>query len=59
MKRLAWSGLLLAACLPLGVLAQPIGMTLPEDPYTASSPLSRVHVPLAERIAHTDPAKMR
>jgi mannose-6-phosphate isomerase-like protein (cupin superfamily) len=27
-------------------------MTFPSDPYTASSPLSRVHVPLAERIAH-------
>ena len=23
------------------------GMTLPADPYTASSPLSRTHVPLA------------
>ena len=28
------------------------GMSMPTDPYTASSPLSRVHVPLAERIAH-------
>jgi len=27
-------------------------VNLPADPYTASSPLSRVHVPLAERIAH-------
>jgi mannose-6-phosphate isomerase-like protein (cupin superfamily) len=45
----------LAAMLALGtpVLSQvaPL-MGLPDDPYTASSPLSRVHVPLAERIAH-------
>jgi mannose-6-phosphate isomerase-like protein (cupin superfamily) len=27
-------------------------MALPDDPYSASSPLSKVHVPLAERIAH-------
>ena len=59
MKPLVLTGLLLAAFSPAIVLAQPIGMTLPEDPYTASSPLSRVHVPLVERIAHTDPAKMR
>jgi mannose-6-phosphate isomerase-like protein (cupin superfamily) len=32
-------------------------MSLPTDPYTASSPLSRVHVPLAERIAHGDVPK--
>lgn len=38
--------------------AQVPGMTFPADPYTASSPLSRVHVPLAERIAHGgDPTK--
>ncbi len=28
------------------------GMSVPADPYNASSPLSRTHVPLAERIAH-------
>jgi len=27
-------------------------VSVPTDPYSASSPLSRVHVPLAERIAH-------
>jgi mannose-6-phosphate isomerase-like protein (cupin superfamily) len=27
------------------------------SPYAASSPLSREHVPLTERIAHTDPSK--
>jgi len=59
MKALVTAALLASALVPLAVTAQPIGMTLPEDPYTASSPLSRVHVPLAERIAHTDPAKMR
>src|SRR6185312_3037712 len=37
---------------PLVAQAQAPGMTLPADPYTASSPLSRTHVPLAERIAH-------
>jgi len=37
---------------PLVAEAQAPGMTLPTDPYTASSPLSRTHVPLAERIAH-------
>jgi mannose-6-phosphate isomerase-like protein (cupin superfamily) len=52
MKPLVWTGLLLVALSPACVLAQPVGMTLPEDPYTASSPLSKVHVPLAERIAH-------
>ena len=44
------------AALALPAMAQagsPVpGMTLPTDPYQASSPLSRVHVPLAERIAH-------
>ena len=43
---------LLAALVPSIASAQPVGMDLPEDPYTASSPLSKVHVPLAERIAH-------
>ncbi len=28
-----------------------------DSPQTASSPLSATHVPLAERIAHTDPSK--
>jgi len=32
--------------------AQVPGMTFPADPYAASSPLSRTHVPLAQRIAH-------
>jgi len=43
---------MLAAAQPTAAGAQPVGMTLPADPYTASSPLSRTHVPLAERIAH-------
>jgi mannose-6-phosphate isomerase-like protein (cupin superfamily) len=30
-----------------------------DDPYSESSPLSRVHVPLAERIAHTDSSTWR
>jgi len=51
MKTLALTGLLLAALAP-AAMAQPVGMTLPDDPYAASSPLSKVHVPLAERIAH-------
>ena len=42
--------------LPVSALGQaggPVaGMTFPADPYNASSPLSRVHVPLAKRIAH-------
>ena len=29
------------------------------DPYSASSPLSRTHVPLVERIAHTEPSRWR
>ncbi len=36
----------------VGAIAQPLGVTFPADPYTASSPLSRTHVPLAQRIAH-------
>jgi len=52
--------LLMAAMLSLAPLSMafaqaggPVaGMTVPSDPYNASSPLSRVHVPLAERIAH-------
>src|ERR1700761_9169227 len=59
MKSIFATALMLTALTPIVALAQPIGMTLPDDPYTASSPLSRTHVPLAERIAHTDPAKMR
>jgi mannose-6-phosphate isomerase-like protein (cupin superfamily) len=46
------AALLCGVAVPLPAKAQVIGMTLPNDPYTASSPLSRVHVPLAERIAH-------
>src|SRR3954469_24609873 len=37
---------------PAVALGQVPGMTFPSDPYAASSPLSRTHVPLAERIAH-------
>ena len=33
-------------------LAQVPGMVFPTDPYSASSPLSRTHVPLAQRISH-------
>jgi mannose-6-phosphate isomerase-like protein (cupin superfamily) len=54
--------LLLSAALaltPLAASAQVPGMTFPSDPYTASSPLSRTHVPLAERIAHTDPSQFQ
>jgi mannose-6-phosphate isomerase-like protein (cupin superfamily) len=47
------------ALTPIVVTAQVPGMVMPADPYKASSPLSRTHVPLAERIAHTDPAKFR
>lgn len=46
---------LLAAWLalwPLVAEAQVPGTSIPADPYTASSPLSRTHVPLDERIAH-------
>lgn len=48
------TGLLAAAMMlaPGLVAAQVPGMTFPADPYTASSPLSRTHVPLAERVAH-------
>ena len=42
----------LTGLVPTAALAQVPGMTFPADPYTASSPLSRTHVPLAERIAH-------
>jgi len=38
--------------------AQPVGMDLPEAPYTASSPLSKTHVPLADRIAHGGDGKV-
>src|SRR3954469_12910105 len=37
---------------PAVALGQVPGMTFPSDPYAASSPLSRTHVPLAQRIAH-------
>jgi len=55
LKYLIAGGLLLLS--PAVSSAQPVGMTLPTDPYAASSPLSRTPVPLAARIAHTDPAK--
>jgi mannose-6-phosphate isomerase-like protein (cupin superfamily) len=42
----------LLVSIPSLAIAQPVGMTIPDDPYTASSPLSHTHVPLAERIAH-------
>jgi mannose-6-phosphate isomerase-like protein (cupin superfamily) len=46
----------LALCAPGAGFTQtrnPVsGMTLPADPYGASSPLSTTHVPLAQRIAH-------
>lgn len=48
----------LLALIPALAVAQPVGMTLPDDPYTASSPLSRTHVPLAERIAHGGDGKL-
>jgi hypothetical protein len=37
---------------PLVAEAQVPGMGFPADSYTASCPLSRMHVPLDERIAH-------
>ena len=40
------------ALLPVAASAQAPGMTFAADPYTASSPLSRTHVPLVQRIAH-------
>ncbi len=40
------------ALVPVAAAAQVSGMTFPADPYAASSPLSRTHVPLAERVAH-------
>ena len=40
------------ALVPVAAMAQASGMTFPADPYSASSPLSRTHVPLAQRIAH-------
>lgn len=39
-------------------IAQPTSQAS-ADPYSASSPLSKGHVPLAERIAHTEPSKWR
>jgi mannose-6-phosphate isomerase-like protein (cupin superfamily) len=54
--RLFSAAALLSLLGPVPAFAQagsPIpAMTLPTDPYTASSPLSKVHVPLAERVAH-------
>jgi len=41
-----------AALMSVAAYAQVPGMAFPADPYTASSPLSRTHVPLAQRIAH-------
>ena len=38
--------------MPAAAPAQVPGMTFPADPYAASSPLSRTHVPLAQRISH-------
>lgn len=52
--------LILSAALaltPIVASAQVPGMTFPADPYAASSPLSHTHVPIAERVAHTDPSK--
>ena len=49
-KALGLAGLL--ALWPAAGIAQAPPMTFPADPYAASSPLSRTHVPLAERIAH-------
>src|ERR1700749_129683 len=57
MKAYLAGALMFSALIPAAALAQPVGMDIPVDPYNASSPLSRVHVPLAERIAHTDPSK--
>jgi mannose-6-phosphate isomerase-like protein (cupin superfamily) len=42
----------IAALISVAAYAQVPGMTFPADPYAASSPLSRTHVPLAQRIAH-------
>jgi mannose-6-phosphate isomerase-like protein (cupin superfamily) len=47
------------ALTPIVAFAQVPGMTFPADPYEASSPLSRTHVPLAQRIARTDPSQFR
>src|SRR5690349_4081814 len=49
-KALSLAGLL--ALWPAAGIAQPPPMAFPSDPYTASSPLSHTHVPLALRIAH-------
>jgi len=49
-KGLLVAGLLLAGS--MAAQAQVGGMSFPADPYAASSPLSRTHVPLAQRIAH-------
>ena len=49
-KALSLAGLL--ALWPAAGIAQAPPMAFSSDPYTASSPLSRTHVPLAERIAH-------
>src|ERR1051325_10018667 len=48
-KGLLVAGLLLAGS--MAAQAQVGGMSFPADPYAASSPLSRTHVPLAQRIA--------
>jgi len=42
----------LLVLMPATAPAQVPGMTFPTDPYGASSPLSRTHVPLAQRISH-------
>jgi mannose-6-phosphate isomerase-like protein (cupin superfamily) len=51
-----FSVVLLLSLSPNAALAQagtPVpAVSVPTDPYSASSPLSRVHVPLADRIAH-------
>ena len=49
-KAMLLTGML--ALMPVVALAQVPGMTFPTDPYNASSPLSRTHVPLAQRISH-------
>ena len=52
MKKLRTAALAMALLAPAAALAQMPGMNVPDDPYNASSPLSRTHVQLAQRIAH-------
>jgi mannose-6-phosphate isomerase-like protein (cupin superfamily) len=55
-KSTALSSTLFASAIILPLLASgsALGQATPEQ---ATSPLSKVHVPLADRIAHTDPSK--